>query len=259
MAARVLLVDDEPLIARLHARAVQAMGFTPLFATNGAEALDLVLADAPDAVLTDLHMPGLSGLALAEAIKARVRPSIPVVLVSGDDTVEIVRDGLEAGVDDFLVKGMPFSQLTQRLRFWLDGPFRGLPAHIRDHAIETFDRLSPLGPPILRLRASADLLYDRARTTMVDLLAEAGDGFGMAEIERVRFCGVLDQVLATLSRSNALAQLRRADIMVAVVDSLDVMWRARLLRDDLPRLDALVADPTFRHAAQTLTLNPAGS
>jgi CheY-like chemotaxis protein len=250
----ILLVDDEPLIARLHARAVQAMGFTPTFAVSGEEALEVIASTPPVIVLTDLHMGGIDGLALSHAIKSRIERPPPVVLVSGDDTVGILDDGLAAGVDDFLVKGMPFALLTERVRFWADGPFRALPVHIRAQARETLARVSPIGPPLTRLRSPADLLFERAQATMVDLLAEAPDGFGMGDMDRVRFLGVLDQVLATLSRSSALAQLRRADTMVAIIQSLDLLWRARLLRDDLPRLDALVHDATFRHAAETLTL-----
>ncbi|MEX6724169.1 response regulator [Parapedomonas caeni] len=252
----VLLVDDEALVSRLYARAVQAMGFRTQFASNGLEALEQVAQEPPALIITDLNMPGLSGVGLVEKLVQHGDKTFPVILASGDDTVPVLLNGLAAGVDDFLVKGMPFAVFSERIRFWVDGPFRGLPRHIRAAALKTFSQLAPYGPPVKRLRAPADLLVDRARATMVDLLGEAGDGFGLREVDRIRFLGVLDQVLAILCRTNGLAHLRRPDAMVAVINRLPVFWRARILREDVPRLDSLIDEPTFRHAANSLGLHP---
>jgi CheY-like chemotaxis protein len=253
-APSVLLVDDEPLIARLHARAVQAMGFQPRFASDGYEALDHVAQEPPALILTDLNMPALSGFGLAEKLVQHQAKHCPIVLMSGDDSLSIIEHGLNAGVDDFLVKGMPFAMLTERLRFWIDGPFRALPSAIRASAQEVLLRKPPAGPPIQRLRAPAQLLVDRARATLVDLLLFARDGYGLGEIERLRIAGALDGILASLSRSSALAQLRRPDMMLSIITSLKVPWRAALIEDVLSVLDSWADDPTFRHARETLTL-----
>jgi CheY-like chemotaxis protein len=254
MTPSVLLVDDEPLIARLHARAVQAMGFTPRFASDGYEALDQVAQEPPALIVTDLMMPGLSGFGLAEKLIHHKDKQFPILLLTGDDETHIIEHGLEAGIDDFLVKGMPFAVLTERLRFWIDGPFRALPADVRARASETLARKPPAGPPIQRLRAPAQLLIDRARATLLDLLLFARPGYGLTEAERLRIAGVLDGILMHLSRTNALAQLRVPDVMLSVLSSLKVPWRAALIDDVLSVLDSRATDPTFRHARETLTL-----
>jgi len=253
-APTILLVDDEPLVQRLYARAVGSMGFTPRFACDSAEALEAVEREPPALLMTDLNLGADSGLDLARTLVARTMKRFPVMLCSGDDTVPIFVAGAEAGIDDFLVKGMSFAVLIERLRFWVDGPFAGLPAHMRAQALDTLQRVAPIGPPVARMRAPATLLFDRARQTMADLLAHVRGGFGFSEIDRIRFLGVLDRVLLMLSRTNALAHFRRPDIMLTVIESLELPWRARLVHEELTRLDALVEDATFRHAGQTLGL-----
>jgi DNA-binding response OmpR family regulator len=250
----ILLVDDEPLIARLHSRAVQALGFTAEVAKDGYEALDMVARHTPDLLITDLNMPSLSGLMLTQKLIARKEKYFPVLLMSADDTVPILTQGLEAGIDDFLVKGMPFSMLTDRLRFWSSGYWRGIPDYIRAEALALLSWQSPLGPPIRRLRAPITLLLDRTRLTMVDLLMYAAEDFGTREVELIRFAGALDGVLARLSRANVLAHLRRLDVMEQLIMSLKVVWRAHFMAHVFPRLEHWSHDPTFKHAYKTLSL-----
>lgn len=254
-APSVLLVDDEFLVAKLYARAVQAMGFRARIAENVTQALEEIERETPALLLTDLNLPDFSGLTLVEKVADRSRRRFPCVLMSADDSVPLMINGLKIGMDDFLYKGIAFGQLTERLRFWVDGPFRALPEHIRAQALETMTRFSPFGQPFHALRGSVTLLADRVRVTLVDQLAGVPEGFGMHEIDRLRFLGAMDGMLDILCKTNGLAQLRRPDVMLTIIQNLKVFWRARLVEELLPRYDTLVAgDSTFRHARQTLSI-----
>jgi PAS domain S-box-containing protein len=81
---RILLVDDEPVLARLGLKRLIALGYVATAEHDSLKALAHFLADpsAFDAVITDLTMPSLSGLALARQI-ASVRPGLPILLVTG--------------------------------------------------------------------------------------------------------------------------------------------------------------------------------
>lgn len=256
MSGSVLLVDDEPLVARLYGRAIQSAGLTPRFADDGEAALDAIASEPPLLVMTDLNMPGLGGFGLTEKLIDRKLKTFPVLLASADDTLSLITNGLAAGVDDFFVKGMPFAVLLERVRFWTGGPFIGLPAHIRADAQQTLTRIAPLSPPVARLRGSARLIIDRARVALAELLLYAPADFGGNLIDRTRLLGVLDGVLATLARSSALAQLRRADVMVAVLAALGSGRLGEEAIAMLRNFDTLVNDSTFLHARQTLTLRP---
>jgi CheY-like chemotaxis protein len=80
---RVLVVDDDPLVARTAARVLGREGYVVEQASTGEEALERVLsAGGIDAVVSDVVMPGMGGLALRQALRERA-PTVPVLLVSG--------------------------------------------------------------------------------------------------------------------------------------------------------------------------------
>jgi DNA-binding NtrC family response regulator len=69
--ARLLIVDDEPLILKALARALRRRGFDVVTALDGRHALELLEKHAPDAVISDFRMPGMSGEALLAEVKER--------------------------------------------------------------------------------------------------------------------------------------------------------------------------------------------
>lgn len=248
----VLLVDDERLVARLYARAVEAAGYQAVIVGDGETAFQRILAAPPALVLTDLHMPGLSGLELARRLLERGLKSCPLILMSADDTAALVNDGVAAGIDDFLVKGVKFDRLTARLRQWLEGPYSGLPAHVRAAALDSLAREAAPARPIAHLHGSIDSIVERGVRVITDMLRHAPAGFGGHIVEQLRLLGVIDGVLALLSRSNGLAQLRRPEALQAVVGRLP--GHAAALLPMLPAIDRIAADATFRHAAESLVL-----
>jgi CheY-like chemotaxis protein len=78
---RILVVDDEPDMVATCAQILTGHGYRCLTASAGSEAIAMIDAEQPDLVVTDLHMPGIDGLAVARHARERV-PPIPVVLVT---------------------------------------------------------------------------------------------------------------------------------------------------------------------------------
>lgn len=84
MSPAVLVVDDSMLIRHTVCRFLETRGFEVESATNGADALDKVAASLPAVIITDLEMPGMSGLELITALKSRPETAaIPVVVPAG--------------------------------------------------------------------------------------------------------------------------------------------------------------------------------
>ena len=114
---RVLLVDDEIAIRRALAISVQDAGFAALTAANGAEALALLDNDeAVDVLVTDLFMPGMSGLALIEQARTKC-PGLPAILLTGyaGDDVQLAMSGALSGAFSLLAKPINDAQLVARI------------------------------------------------------------------------------------------------------------------------------------------------
>ena len=86
-AKQVLLVDDQPEVRSAVARLLVRLGYGVQEAGSAPEAIRLARQTPFDAVLTDLHMPGMNGLELIVALQA-ARPTMPVVAMSGDVGVQ---------------------------------------------------------------------------------------------------------------------------------------------------------------------------
>jgi CheY-like chemotaxis protein len=86
MRRRVLVVDDEPFVLDATADLLRALDCDVIAASGGTEALAKLKAEPRiDLLITDIHMPGLSGYELAEVAK-RMRPGLQVILISGRET-----------------------------------------------------------------------------------------------------------------------------------------------------------------------------
>lgn len=106
-AQRILVVDDEPLIAELCRRFLTAEGYTVQTALNGHEALRLFKPYQPNLVLTDIRMQGMNGLELIQAIKQQ-QMDIAIVVITGHGTLSTAIESMKLGVLGFLIK--PFTQ-----------------------------------------------------------------------------------------------------------------------------------------------------
>lgn len=100
---KVLVVDDDPVVGKSFDRVLSGKGYAVITADNGQEALDKLAREDYDAVFTDIRMPGMSGIEVAEHIKA-LRPWLPVVIVTGYGSDENQAKARAAGVNSFLHK-----------------------------------------------------------------------------------------------------------------------------------------------------------
>jgi len=100
---KVLVVDDDPVVGRSFERVLSGKGYAVITARDGEEALRKLGAEAYDVVFTDIRMPGMSGLEVAERVKAS-QPWLPVVIVTGYGTEENEARAEAAGVAEFLRK-----------------------------------------------------------------------------------------------------------------------------------------------------------
>ena len=103
---RVLIVDDEIDVLELCERILQVKGYEVRTAHNGYEAVDLAQDEQFDLLLTDIKMPGMSGLEIARALR-KFDPGVICIAMTGYGTIDMVLEALKLGIDEFILK--PFT------------------------------------------------------------------------------------------------------------------------------------------------------
>jgi DNA-binding response OmpR family regulator len=111
---RILVVEDEPVIAQAVAARLVAEGFEVHVAADGPAAVQRFRAYVPDLVVLDLMLPGLDGLEVCRRIQAE-RP-VPVLMLTARDDETDLLVGLAVGADDYLTKPFSTRELTARVR-----------------------------------------------------------------------------------------------------------------------------------------------
>jgi two-component system, OmpR family, response regulator MprA len=115
MTMRVLVVDDDPAVRDSLARTLRFEGHDVETAQDGREAVAAVAAREPDAVILDVSMPVMDGLATCQQLRAD-GILVPVLMLTARDSVGDRVAGLDAGADDYLVKPFALQELLARLR-----------------------------------------------------------------------------------------------------------------------------------------------
>jgi two-component system response regulator MprA len=112
---KLLVVDDDPALSRTLRRALAVEGYDVECAGDGDEALQRLAADRFDAVVLDVAMPRVDGLAVCRRMRER-RDRTPVLMLTARDAVGDRVSGLDAGADDYLVKPFALDELNARVR-----------------------------------------------------------------------------------------------------------------------------------------------
>jgi two-component system alkaline phosphatase synthesis response regulator PhoP len=110
----VLVVDDEPEIARLVRDYLQHGGFAVLSAADGETALELARTRQPDLVVLDLGLPGIDGLEVTRSL--RHQGGVPIIMLTARDDESDRLVGLELGADDYVAKPFSPKELVARVR-----------------------------------------------------------------------------------------------------------------------------------------------
>ena len=111
-AARVLVVDDEPIIAGILTDSLAGQGYEVVATHSATEAFRMMEASLPDVVLLDISMPLVDGVTVLRRLRA-LYPDLAVVMVTANADQEVAKDTLRRGAFDYVLKPFDFAHLAR--------------------------------------------------------------------------------------------------------------------------------------------------
>lgn len=220
----ILLVDDEPVVLQMHAAAVQHFGFETIVAETAEEGVGHVRSYRPALVISDVQMPGDGGFDFVSALDRAGLKNMPVIFLTGYNDIDIIRGGLKAGGDDFIIKGGSVERLRNRIAFWMAGGFSELPAEVRRRALveanaEVGDSISNVEQHLVASEIVREMIIERIQSEL-DTMPSS---YGKRLVERVCFLGRLCKI--TIEEARGFGDLIRfPDYVVQVNQQLDMPW-----------------------------------
>lgn len=115
----VLIVEDDTATARAIEVLLDRAGYDARVCHKGGDALKQVRQDRPSALLIDVHLKDVSGLVLAQQVRQELGPDVPIIMVSGDTSMETLNSLPHVGATYFLSKPMNADSLVRHVREWL--------------------------------------------------------------------------------------------------------------------------------------------
>jgi DNA-binding response OmpR family regulator len=116
-SATILVVEDSAMIAAVVRYYLELEGFRVLTATDGAAGLELAQREHPQAIVTDISMPGMDGITMVRALRASPETKdIAVLMLTGENNIDSETDAMAAGADAYLLKPVEPRRLAAHVR-----------------------------------------------------------------------------------------------------------------------------------------------
>ncbi len=113
----ILVVDDNRMVTKALSSLLRGAGYEPVACHSGADAMAFAeRRGKPDAAVIDIHLPDINGLVLSQKLRDRFGPDTPIVVVSGDTSMETIKSLPHVGATYFFPKPVNATLLMERLK-----------------------------------------------------------------------------------------------------------------------------------------------
>lgn len=112
----ILIVEDEPQIARVLKRGLTYKGFAVAVASSGQTALEQIQNTRQDLIVLDVMLPDMDGFEVCHRLRAMQYTTLPVLMLTARDSIKDKIAGLDSGADDYITKPFDFEELLARIR-----------------------------------------------------------------------------------------------------------------------------------------------
>lgn len=113
---KILVAEDDIMMLKTLAFRLMKEGYDVISCADGKEALDKILSEKPDIIITDIMMPYLTGLDLVNKVKIELGLKTPIIMLSAVGLEKTVIEAFELGADDFITKPFSPNELIVRIK-----------------------------------------------------------------------------------------------------------------------------------------------
>jgi CheY-like chemotaxis protein len=122
MTVRLLLVEDNPVNAKLMSRRLERSGYEVILAEDGEIAIALALTESPQLILMDISLPTMNGWEATQWLRNNPHTAfLPIIALTAHDSPEDHQHCLNVGCNDYATKPVDFNQLLEKIQKWLVG------------------------------------------------------------------------------------------------------------------------------------------
>ncbi len=171
---RILAVDDEPNMRRLLEISLRQAGYQAASAANGKEALEVLKAEKIDLVVSDLHMPGMSGLDLLKHIRVE-NEGLPFIIVTAQGEIKTAVNAMKLGASDYILRPFDLETLEVAIAKALDiQKLQVENAYLKSTTQSTYEGLIGQSAPMLALKKLIEQVAPEKATVLIT--GETGTG-----------------------------------------------------------------------------------
>ncbi len=244
----IVLAEDDPLMRRLYVDTLSAAGFSVLAAADGVEALSFLSKTTPRLVILDIMMPKLNGIETCERARKIIGGNIPILFLSALDQIDVLRDCLAAGGDDYIIKSDSMETLVERITLWLQHAQRqGLSARRKKKLTDVSANLKSAEP--IAPKASPPKKSDSEMANLLALVQDAlqyvGPQFGKTPEHRLRLTGYIAGIIEFWSEAHKPPKETSLDYLQAILQATGIVAPEDVAKT-AEAYDKLSKDMTFR-------------
>lgn len=113
---KILIAEDDEMMLRTMEFKLKREGFDVIACANGEEAIDKIVTENPDVIVTDIRMPFITGLDIVRMVRTELKLNIPIIVLSAVGLEKTVLEAFELGADDFITKPFSPNELIVRVK-----------------------------------------------------------------------------------------------------------------------------------------------
>ena len=250
----IVLAEDDARMRRLYVAALTNAGFNVLAAGDGVEALSYLSKVTPRLVILDIMMPKLNGIETCTRARKIIGNDIPILFLSALDRIDILRDCVAAGGDDYLIKSDSLASLVERIETWLQAAQRqGLSTRRAKMLQDVSARVeSGDSAPVGTQPAKTDEADEAAKSDMAGLLSQVqealhlvGPTFGKTPEHKLRLTGYVAGVIESWAENQGAAKDVFLKYLQEILQNTGLVSKADAA-ETAATYDKLSRDMTFR-------------